>query len=172
MDREFVFERKAGGNAGPGCFFDRQLHPAFRPADGSAARTHGYSVGGAAVRPSVRGDGGHLRWCGGGKPGPVRSLLLCGALVLSIALEVIQGERFYNYVMQQQLAALLFLIWCSARPITAPLPECRHWGGRPGPCLRWRRRRCWCWAGRWPGRCSSAAFKRRRPARERWHSWR
>lgn len=52
----------------------------------------------------------YLRWCGRQQPGRARSLLLCGALVLSIALEVIQGERFYNYVMQQQLQALLFLI--------------------------------------------------------------
>ena len=43
-------------------------------------------------------------------PGRVLTALLEGALVLSIALEVIQAERFYNYVMQQQLAAAAFLV--------------------------------------------------------------
>ena len=42
-------------------------------------------------------------------PGKLENSLLCAALVLSIALEIIQGERFYNYVMQQQLPAAVFL---------------------------------------------------------------
>lgn len=51
----------------------------------------------------------YVRLSRGSPAGRLRSVLLCSALVLSIALEVIQAERFYNYVMQQQLQAALFL---------------------------------------------------------------
>ncbi|WP_418666750.1 GerAB/ArcD/ProY family transporter [Allofournierella sp.] len=42
-------------------------------------------------------------------PGRAASVVLCGALAVSIALEMIQGERFYSYVMDQQLPVALFL---------------------------------------------------------------
>lgn len=43
------------------------------------------------------------------EPGKAGTVLLCLALAVSIALEMIQGERFYSYVMDQQLPVLLFL---------------------------------------------------------------
>ncbi len=110
MNRESVFERKQAGTLVLAAFLtDSFIQPFGRQTEVLPARTA--ILAGAlqfALLCAVMAV--YLRWCGSEKPGPVRSLLLCGALVLSIALEVIQGERFYNYVMQQQLAALLFLI--------------------------------------------------------------
>ncbi|HJB68124.1 MAG TPA: GerAB/ArcD/ProY family transporter [Candidatus Fournierella excrementigallinarum] len=110
MDREFVFERKQAGTLVLAAFLtDSFIQPFGRQMEVLPARTAILS-GALQFALLCAVMAAYLRWCGGGKPGPVRSLLLCSALVLSIALEVIQGERFYNYVMQQQLAALLFLI--------------------------------------------------------------
>lgn len=110
MNRESIFEQKQAGILVLAAFLtDSFIQPFGRQTEVLPARTA--ILAGAlqfAVLCAVMVI--YIRCCGKEKPGPFRSLLLCGALVISIALEVIQGERFYNYVMQQQLAALLFLI--------------------------------------------------------------
>lgn len=53
--------------------------------------------------------GGYTRAAAGRTPGRAASVALCGALAVSISLEIIQGERFYSYVMDQQLPVAIFL---------------------------------------------------------------
>ena len=110
MNRESVFEQKQATTLALAAFLtDSFIQPFGRQIEVLPART---AILSGALRSALLCliVLAYFRWCGRQRPGPARSLLLCGALVLSIALEVIQGERFYNYVMQQQLPALLFLI--------------------------------------------------------------
>lgn len=110
MNHESIFEQKQAGTLVLAAFLtDSFIQPFGRQTEVLPART-AILAGVLQFAVLCVVTVFYLRWCGSEKPGPVRSLLLCGALVLSIALEVIQGERFYNYVMQQQLAALLFLV--------------------------------------------------------------
>lgn len=44
------------------------------------------------------------------KPGKLTAFLLCGGLVVSTALEIRQGQRFYAYVMDRQLPTVVFLL--------------------------------------------------------------
>lgn len=110
MNHESIFEQKQAGVLVLAAFLaDSFIQPFGRQADVLPARTA--ILSGAVQFALLCGITVlYLRWCGRGQPGRLRSLLLCGALVISIALEIIQGERFYNYVMQQQLQALVFLI--------------------------------------------------------------
>lgn len=110
MNRESVFEQKQAGTLVLAAFLtDSFIQPFGRQTEVLPART---AILAGALQFTVLCVVMviYIRCCGNEKPGRFCSLLLCGALVISIALEVIQGERFYNYVMQQQLAALLFLI--------------------------------------------------------------
>ena len=110
MISERSFEQKQAATLVFAAFLtDSFLQPFGRQAEVLPART---AILSGAVRFALLCAAAllYLRWCGRARPGRIRSLLLCAALVLSIALEVIQGERFYNYVMQQQLQALLFLL--------------------------------------------------------------
>lgn len=110
MDRESIFEQKQAATLVLAAFLtDSFIQPFGRQIEVLPART---AILSGALRFALLCAVMlvYLRWCGRQRPGPMLSLLLCGALVLSVALEVIQGERFYNYVMQQQLPALLFLI--------------------------------------------------------------
>ena len=110
MTHESVFEQKQAAALVLAAFLtDSFIQPFGRQMGVLPART---AILAGALQFLVLGALAvlYLRWCGSWQPGRGRSAVLCGALVLSIALEVIQGERFYNYVMQQQLAALLFLI--------------------------------------------------------------
>lgn len=110
MDREAIFEQRQAAALVLAAFLtDSFIQPFGRQMDVLPART-AILAGALQFFLLYAVTVLYLRWCGGDQPGPGRSLLLCAALVVSIALEIIQGERFYNYVMQQQLAALPFLI--------------------------------------------------------------